>query len=327
MRWFLKVQTGREFRDIAVLSAGQEIVVGRTPTADLTFPDDDLMSGRHIRFYVDGKDLLFEDLQSTNGSFLNGEAAGKGVIRPGDNLLCGNTMLSVGIDGSANPAPPQAASTIVRTDVPSGQKHQHSAKVSTAEEIPAECLRADGFLVPKASEVVEQFQLAKVLSLQPYETETCEAFARRCLQNGGDNDSLEFLARALPKRLGIWWAIRCIESANASLGAKDPELIAQVTDWVKAPSDPLRRKIMDLALSTEMDTAAVWAAVAVFWSHGSMSPANAPVVPPTPDLPGKALSGSVILASVLKSPEKAPARRASFVDLAMGITSGKQLWS
>lgn len=327
MRWFLKVQTGREFRDIAVLSAGQEIVVGRTPTADLTFPDDDLMSGRHIRFYVDGTDLLFEDLQSTNGSFLNGEAAGKGVIRPGDNLLCGNTMLSVGVDGSASTNPPQAASTIVRQDAPTGPKHQHTAKVSAAEEIPAECLRADGFLVSGAAEVVKQFQLGKVLALQPYETETCEAFARRCLQSGGDNDALEFLARALPKRLGVWWAISCIESANASMGSKDPELIEQVTDWVKTPSESVRRKVMDLALSTEMDTAAVWAAVAVFWSHGSMSPPNAPAVPPTPDLPGKALSGSVILASVMKSPEKAPARRASFVDLAQAIASGKQLWS
>ncbi len=327
MRWFLRVQTGREFRDIAVLSAGQEIVVGRTPTADLTFPDDDLMSGRHIRLSVHGTELQFEDLQSTNGSFLNAEPVTRGTIKPGDKLLCGNTTLSVELDGGTAAAPPQIASTVVRKEVISETKHQHSAKPDKAEEIPADCLRSEGFVVPGAAEIIAQFQLGKVITLRPHETETCEAFAQRCLKEGADNDALEFLSRALPKRLGIWWAIGCIEAADAARDSKDPDLIAQVTDWVKAPSEPLRRRIMELAQSTEMNTAAAWAGVAVFWSHGSMAPPNAPAVPPGPELPGKAITGSVILASVIKSPEKAPARRAAFVELAQSIAAGKRLWS
>lgn len=327
MRWFLRVQTGREFRDIAVLSAGQEVVVGRTPTADLTFPDDDLMSGRHIRFFADGNSLQFEDLKSTNGSFQNGEPATRGAIKPGDTFLCGNTTLSFEIDGNADPAAPLVAGTIVRKDVPSEPKHQHGAKPAASEEIPADCLRSEGFVAPGAAEVIAQFQLGKVVTLRPAEMETCDAFAKRCLKEGADNDAIEFLARALPKRLGVWWAVCCIEAANAEKDAKDAELIAHVTDWVTAPSESLRRRIMELAQATEMNTAAAWAGVTVFWSHGSMAPPNAPAVPPGPELPGKALSGSVILASVVKSPEKAPSRRASFVEMAQSIASGKRLWS
>src|SRR5947207_977946 len=49
---------------------GQEMVIGRARDTDLNLPDESL-SRRHARLFRRGEDVLFEDLGSRNGSFLN----------------------------------------------------------------------------------------------------------------------------------------------------------------------------------------------------------------------------------------------------------------
>src|SRR5262249_60276058 len=76
------------------------------------------------------------------------------------------------------------------------------------------------------------------------------------------------------------------------------DAVAAAEAWVYKPTEENRRAAMSKAQATQFDTPCAWAAVAAFWSGGSMAPPDVPVVPPPPFLIGRAVSGAVMRAAV-----------------------------
>ncbi len=91
------------------------------------------------------------------------------------------------------------------------------------------------------------------------------------------NPAVQFLAFALPPREAVWWACVC---ARDQLHDPVPQpLLAAVSAaeaWVRKPTDEHRRSAMSCAQATDLKTPAAWAAVAAFWSGGSLAPENLP---------------------------------------------------
>ena len=78
-----------------------EIVVGRDPACDLVAPDE-MVSARNARLSFHHNQWWVEDLQSTNGTFLNDERVYTAtVLIDGDELRCGNLYLQVKLTGKA----------------------------------------------------------------------------------------------------------------------------------------------------------------------------------------------------------------------------------
>lgn len=78
-----------------------EIVVGRDPACDLVAPDE-MVSARHARLSFHHNQWWVEDLQSTNGTFLNDERVYTStVLIDGDELRCGNLYLQVKFTGKS----------------------------------------------------------------------------------------------------------------------------------------------------------------------------------------------------------------------------------
>ena len=78
-----------------------EIVVGRDPACDLVAPDE-MVSARHARLSFHHNQWWVEDLQSTNGTFLNDERVyTPTVLIDGDELRCGNLYLQVKFTGKS----------------------------------------------------------------------------------------------------------------------------------------------------------------------------------------------------------------------------------
>lgn len=77
-------------------------VLGRDEAADVVV-DDPGVSRRHaeVRLGHDGPhlQLLVRDLDSTNGTYLNGEEVGTEELRDGDRLTLGRTTVTVHVDG------------------------------------------------------------------------------------------------------------------------------------------------------------------------------------------------------------------------------------
>lgn len=78
----------------------QGLVVGRSG-ADLSFPEDDTVSPRHVRMTPEGDSLRVEDLGSTNGLFLRLKEPHPLV--DGDVFVCGDTVFRISFAVARSP--------------------------------------------------------------------------------------------------------------------------------------------------------------------------------------------------------------------------------
>lgn len=76
------------------LNVGEMISIGRSGKCELQL-DDDKISGRHCRFYLRNDRLEITDLDSKNGTYLNGIKVEKSEVFLGDEIKIGNTIISL----------------------------------------------------------------------------------------------------------------------------------------------------------------------------------------------------------------------------------------
>ena len=136
-------------------------------------------------------------------------------------------------------------------------------------------------------------------------------------------DAVRFLARALPKREATWWACLAVrrtlgEDAKAEL----VKALETAEHWVYKPLEENRRLCQAAAETAGFRHPASWAAMAAFWSSGSMAPPDVPAGPPAENFTGKAASGAVMLSAVLTEPEKAMEKYRLFLELGVDIACG-----
>ena len=116
-------------------------------------------------------------------------------------------------------------------------------------------------------------------------------------------DAARFLSFALPIREGVWWS--CVV-ARVNLPSEPPadtlSALQAAEAWVYSPEDDgIRRKCLACAEALKFDGAASYAALAAFWSGGSMAPEGLPEVVPDPSL-GPTGVGAAILLAVTNGP-------------------------
>jgi pSer/pThr/pTyr-binding forkhead associated (FHA) protein len=68
------------------------ITIGRDPSNQLTL-DDEEVSRFHLRIKKRGKIFVCEDLESKNGTFLNGDRILNSIVKNGDKILLGSTEI------------------------------------------------------------------------------------------------------------------------------------------------------------------------------------------------------------------------------------------
>jgi|SRR5882724_2496741 len=102
---------------LVVLSAGlngrtHELNVDKTTIGrvdDNTFQiADPSVSSHHCEVILRGSDVVIKDLNSTNGSFINGEKITETVLKPGQTLRLGQIELQLLTEGMPIPAPTAA---------------------------------------------------------------------------------------------------------------------------------------------------------------------------------------------------------------------------
>src|SRR5438105_769069 len=88
-----------------VLLTSSELRIGRDFTNDLRL-EDPTVSSHHCRIQRDADEFVLIDLDSTNGSFVNGKAVNRARLGQGDEILIGSTRFCFLIDDVA-PSRPQ----------------------------------------------------------------------------------------------------------------------------------------------------------------------------------------------------------------------------
>ncbi|MBN1558269.1 MAG: FHA domain-containing protein [Lentisphaerae bacterium] len=128
----LAITSGREagrtigFQDDA-------ITIGRAPDNVLVL-DDPAVSGHHCTVVRDGGKVTLRDLDSTNGTVLNGNPVKEARLKPGDTVGIGDVTLVVkGDDIDIEPPSPDAEAP---TPAPSAPKPAPAPKPSAAGAMP-----------------------------------------------------------------------------------------------------------------------------------------------------------------------------------------------
>lgn len=139
-------------------------------------------------------------------------------------------------------------------------------------------------------------------------------------------DAVRFLAHALPKREAVWWACLCARVTAPTPPPPQAAAVQAAERWVADPSEANRRAAQAAAEKAEMNNPAGCAAMAAFWSGGSLAPPNVPVVPPGETLTAHGVTGAVLLAAVASEPQKAPEKHRKFLALGVEVGNGTNRW-
>jgi DNA-binding NtrC family response regulator len=152
------------------------VFVGQSPVCPLLLTDKQI-SRRHVAFAIEGRRLRITDLESTNGTFVDGIALRDGDLRGGEIVRIGKSALLVEtLDAGAPPSLPAAkrfgrtigASSEMRRLYPLCRRLADSSvtliiegETGTGKEVLAESLHEEG---PRASEPFVVFDCTAVAS-------------------------------------------------------------------------------------------------------------------------------------------------------------------
>lgn len=91
----LKVTAGPYKGRIFSFAQHDTFLIGRNPDAHLCLPDDRYFSRNHCLLEMNPPHSFLRDLNSTNGTFLNGQRVKDAYLKNGDRIQCGETILVV----------------------------------------------------------------------------------------------------------------------------------------------------------------------------------------------------------------------------------------
>src|SRR5688572_14868536 len=98
----LKVVAGPYKGRIFSFTQHDSFLIGRSRDAHLYLPDDRYFSRNHCLLEINPPRSFLRDLNSTNGTFLNGQRVANASLQDGDRIQCGETVLVVEVTANAS---------------------------------------------------------------------------------------------------------------------------------------------------------------------------------------------------------------------------------
>lgn len=112
-------------------------------------------------------------------------------------------------------------------------------------------------------------------------------------------DAAFFLGQALPRYETVAWGARAVRDLRGDSVGRGPEADALKSAllWVQDPSETRRRTAFEAAQKARDNSPERLAALAAFFSGGSMAPGDCPPVPAPKAAAGRFAAGAVVLAA------------------------------
>jgi uncharacterized protein DUF6931 len=147
------------------------------------------------------------------------------------------------------------------------------------------------------------------------------------VENALLHDAVRFLATALPKQEAVWWACRCVRTlVGPKLATPALTALQSAEKWAADPVQATCQAAQAAAESAGNGTPAGCAALAAFWSGGSLAPANLPAVPPPEGLTAQGVGAAILLAVAQADPVKAPANLRQCLTIGTAVGNGADRW-
>jgi pSer/pThr/pTyr-binding forkhead associated (FHA) protein len=143
----------------------KQILVGRSSDLDMVLVED-MVSRKHARIGMVGDEIWIEDLGSTNGTFVNGEKITRALLKQGDRVLIGTSILKL-VTGDT-PGGPGDAKRDLEHVAQARRTSQQRTMSGSIEEVPLPDLlqlfgtsKKSGVLVIRTEEDVGRIYLKK----------------------------------------------------------------------------------------------------------------------------------------------------------------------
>ena len=306
-----------------ILRDGQVYHVGRTDQSDVSCPENQQMSSVHFSARWVGGQCEIQDLASANGTFARGKRIKEVTLQPGEEVRAGKATFRLLVeDGFGNRVgevtDPAGLASLDLPRVPPPPAAPTDTVVSAFVPPPE---HPTGLAIPMAAAAAGLFPIEPANKDLLADDMPVPQFVELLASHEQFLDALRLVAHALTKRSSVEWACRCVRLVTGDdLSPVEAAALIAAETWIADPSEDHRRQA-GAAADAAKQVPAGWAAMAAFWSGGSMAPPHAPVVPPGPTLTAHAASGAVMLAAVARQPEKAPEKYAKFLQIGRELMS------
>jgi pSer/pThr/pTyr-binding forkhead associated (FHA) protein len=112
-------------------------IIGRRKDCDMQIPLM-LVSRRHAQLHVEDNNLILRDLNSSNGTFLNGEKISETTVNPGDFIKIGPIDFFVQIDDMPEQVPQKAPDSLASPAPAKDNEAEANAQQFASLDEPAE---------------------------------------------------------------------------------------------------------------------------------------------------------------------------------------------
>lgn len=162
---------------------------------------------------------------------------------------------------------------------------------------------------------------AGLLRENPVPGDFIRALAKKKLYQLG----VAVMARWLPKRVAVWWAILCVYgmAGEGEISPQEAAALEAAKKWVTDGSEDNRWAAKAAAEATEFSGPAAWVAMAAFWSGDSLAPTGEPPIKPDDLLASQAVNGAIMLIAVKGDPKKAAGKYLAFLNKGWELIDGK----
>jgi hypothetical protein len=153
-------------------------------------------------------------------------------------------------------------------------------------------------------------------------------FVQQLARDGQQTEAIAALAQLLPNRGCISWGLNSVRKVSATSNTPHAGPAFQAVEkWLADPTDELRRAAFEAGKRADLGTPAGALALAVFFSGGTMAPAEAPVAPiePAPHLCAKVVA-LAMTAAVAWDPRNAAELRGAFLDAGFHLADQFKIW-
>lgn len=178
-----------------------------------------------------------------------------------------------------------------------------------------------------ALEVSKQFELGEEAGALLRDGQTPRQFLDLLLEKKLHIDAIRSLAFAMPKRETVWWAFQCARQVSGPKPSAKAAAALQATEkWVANPTDTNRWAAKAAAEAAGNEHPAGLAALSVFWTGGSITPAGQHPVPAPEHLTALMAAGAVMLAGVFIEGRDAAELYAQLLAVGYDVANGKNVW-
>jgi hypothetical protein len=135
-------------------------------------------------------------------------------------------------------------------------------------------------------------------------------------------EAAEFLGQALPRWEAVAWAVRAVRDVRPAdaRGAAESAALKAALLWVQDPTENRRRSAFAAAEGADATAPERLAALAAFYSGGSVAPADCAPLPAPKEAAGRFAAGAVLVAAL--SAPKPDKTLAACLDAGVAMASG-----